>query len=89
MFNKNSHQPLGIKDKVISTGLLIPEKKKITITIFKKCARKLIYSNECIDSLLPQNSVIRSLCDLQVEVCFFLTLLLASQLVRSYQNFKK
>lgn len=71
MFNKNSHQPLGIKDKVISTGLLIPEKKKITIKIFKKCARKLIYSNECIDSLLPQNSVIRSLCDLQVEVCFF------------------
>lgn len=70
MFNKNSHQPLGIKDKVISTGLLIP-KKKITIKIFKKCARKLSYSNECIDSLCPQNSVIRSLCDLQVEVCFF------------------
>ena len=67
MFNKNSHQPLGIKDKVISTGLLIPE-KKITI---KKCARKLSYSNECIDSLCPQNSVIRSLCDLQVEVFFF------------------
>ena len=85
MFNKNSHQPLGIKDKVISTGLLIPE-KKITI---KKCACKLSYSNECIDSLCPQNSVIRSLCDLQVEVCFFLTLLLASQLVRSYQNLKK
>lgn len=88
MFNKNSHQPLGIKDKVISTGLLIPE-KKITIKIFKKCARKLSYSNECIDSLCPQNSVIRSLCDLQVEVRFFLTLLLASQLVRSYQNLKK
>ena len=88
MFNKNSHQPLGIKDKVISTGLLIP-KKKITIKIFKKCARKLSYSNECIDSLCPQNSVIRSLCDLQVEVCFFLTLLLASQLVQSYQNLKK
>ena len=50
MFNKNSHQPLGIKDKVISTGLLIPE-KKITIKIFKKCARKLSYSNECIDSV--------------------------------------
>lgn len=88
MFNKNSHQPLGIKDKVISTGLLIPE-KKITIKIFKKCARKLSYSNECIDSLCPQNSVIRSLRDLQVEVFFFLTLLLASQLVRSYQNLKK
>lgn len=27
MLNKNSHQPLGIKDKVISTGLLISERK--------------------------------------------------------------
>lgn len=70
MFNKNSHQSLGIKDKVISTGLLVPEKKKITIKVFEKCAHKLSYSNECIDSLCPQNSVIKSLCDLQFEVCF-------------------
>ena len=60
MFNKNSHQPLGIKDKVISTGLLIP-KKKITIKIFKKCARKLSYSNECIDSLCPHKTLLLGL----------------------------
>lgn len=50
MFNKNSHQPLGIKDKVISTGLLIPE-KKITIKIFKKVIQMNV-STLCVHKTL-------------------------------------
>lgn len=37
MLNKYSHQPLGIKDKIISTGLLIPKTNRKEKTPALEC----------------------------------------------------